>query len=185
MSTPLLMSVCFHLQKKLEAELQQIEEKFEAKKRKFVESSEQFQEELKKVIIASSRGEHSCSLQSWLQNYLGPEEQFPWRIWYHTRPRGIEVFSGLCLESGCFEPSEDNWELLWVATSGKITSVKRLELKWKIRIDHKGVTLSCFGNWYPQKKKAIIYHKYFMNWLILTWDPHHKMSIVSSTAVST
>lgn len=112
MITPLLMSVCFHLQKKLEAELQQIEEKFEAKKRKFVESSEQFQEELKKVIIASSRGEHSCSLQSWLQKYLRPEERFPWPIWYHTRPGldswGIEVFLGLCLESGCFEPSEDN-----------------------------------------------------------------------------
>jgi hypothetical protein len=48
------MKALFPFQKKLEAELQQIEEKFEAKKRKFIESSETFQEELKMVKMMNS-----------------------------------------------------------------------------------------------------------------------------------
>lgn len=48
------MSTIIILQKKLEAELQQIEEKFEAKKRKFVEAGDNFQEELKKVKVMFS-----------------------------------------------------------------------------------------------------------------------------------
>jgi hypothetical protein len=50
----LLIISCYHFlakQKKLEAELQTIDEKHEAKKRKFQEASDSFHEELKNVSV--------------------------------------------------------------------------------------------------------------------------------------
>ena len=44
-----ILSGALLLQTKLEQELQQIEEKHQAKKRKFIEGSEQFHDEYKKV----------------------------------------------------------------------------------------------------------------------------------------
>ena len=46
-----------NLQKKLEGELTQIEEKHDTKKRKFMDSSDQFHEQLKKVNFVNSPGD--------------------------------------------------------------------------------------------------------------------------------
>lgn len=48
-----VQSLAMH-QTKLQTELAQIEEKFETKKRKFIESSEVFQDELKRVGFLST-----------------------------------------------------------------------------------------------------------------------------------
>ena len=45
------MTTIFLSQKKLETELLQIEDKFDAKKRKFLEAGDAFQRELKKVKV--------------------------------------------------------------------------------------------------------------------------------------
>merc|ERR1719270_3194839 len=64
-----VQSLTMH-QKKLEAELTTIEEKYEGKKRKFLESSEEFQTELKKHCVeAVSEDKYEQMIREQLEKY--------------------------------------------------------------------------------------------------------------------
>ncbi|KAJ8307554.1 hypothetical protein KUTeg_015638 [Tegillarca granosa] len=105
-------------QKKLEAELQQIEEKHEAKKRKIQESSEQFQEDLKKLcenkpqiteelfnsMIARAKEQH--------QEYLKQQEEEHKRQMELAEKRKKEEAERLKMEAERMKNQEEEQKML-------------------------------------------------------------------------